>query len=332
MSTWALAADGHEAEARRSFDRRIDGLWDFRGAVDLRVEIEGHVLARPDRVALRTMLPFRFGSGLSVDELACLLDAGHVFGSDGRLRLSKRLDVDWQDQVLSFYEQVRGVLATTFGYQVFLCYGTLLGVARDGDFIGYDDDFDAAYVSQHRDPHLVVQEVGSVAKALIDSGLDVECLRTTLHVYHPVDRRTRIDLYHLYFDESGELAFPFGVAGTSVISAHEWACVPFDLHGREVIVPADMDALAAHIYGDGWRLPDPAFEWARSRRRFAAEVVVPPRIGDEVHRYAVKARNGLLRAGMTRWRTRLRRRAKRLAIRWLPSPLRGQDETASRAP
>jgi hypothetical protein len=329
MSTWAMLPAGAHATGRRTFHRRVDDLWRFsdaRGA--LRVEVNGVALPFNRRRGI-SRVP---SGGGSAGELASLLAAGHVFGSDGRLRLSKRLDSAWQRQVLGFYDQVRSVLASSFRYDVMVCYGTLLGVARDGDFIGYDDDFDAAYISRHREPRHVVEEVGAIAKTLIDHGLDVECLRTTLHIYDPVDRRTRIDLYHLYFDAASELAFPFGVAGTSSIALESWrGCVPFDLHGREVMVPGDLDAMAAHIYGDGWRVPDPAFEWSRSRRRFAAEVVVSPKVGDDIHRYAVKARNGLLRGGMARLRTRVRRRAKRVSIRVLPSPLRVHGESSARS-
>ena len=47
----------------------------------------------------------------SLQVLQDKLAEGYVFGQNGRLQLSKKLDVAWQGQVMGLYTQVRAILA-----------------------------------------------------------------------------------------------------------------------------------------------------------------------------------------------------------------------------
>ncbi len=77
-----------------------------------------------------------------------------VFSQNGWLQLSKKLDVEWQSAVLRLYERVCEVVRSEYGYEPFVIYGSLLGLVREGGFIGHDVDFDAAFLSRLSDQPL----------------------------------------------------------------------------------------------------------------------------------------------------------------------------------
>ena len=110
------------------------------------------------------------------------------------------------------------MLRAEYGYDAFFVYGTLLGAIREGTYIGHDVDFDAAYVSASPPAPRVSQELVQIALTLIEHGLAVTCLPTHLHISDPDEPDLHIDLFHTYFDDRRVLSFPFGVAGTSVVT------------------------------------------------------------------------------------------------------------------
>src|SRR4051794_30138768 len=60
-----------------------------------------------------------------------------------------------------------------FGVEPFVCYGTLLGLVRDGRLIAHDDDADLAYLSAHEHPADVVRESYAIERHLRQKGLPV---------------------------------------------------------------------------------------------------------------------------------------------------------------
>src|SRR5699024_9419136 len=126
----------------------------------------------------------------------------------GRLRVAKNKDTQWQRKTMSLYRSVGEVVKNATGYDAFIFYGTLLGQVRENDFIGHDDDFDAAYLSKAKDGPTAASELRDIAYALIDSGFQVQGRPSALHIHDPLDLTNRIDLFHTYFDKSGRLALP----------------------------------------------------------------------------------------------------------------------------
>lgn len=273
----------------REFRFKVRGLWDFVSRsqrLSVRVEgqplpIVGHGLSRrPDRNGSST-----------VEDLTQRLAAGHVFGQTGDLQLSRQLDTEWQGEVLALYDGVRAALATEFGYEAFVVYGSLLGAVREGGFIGHDLDFDAAYVSKHSDPAAAGAELQAVALRLIERGFDVDCRRIALHIHAPSDPQIRIDLFHLFFDADGVLSFPFGVAGTTDVLRADWRGVRERPFGpARVLAPVNAEQVVEAIYGAGWRQPNPGFSWKRDRTKKAYGAFVPPEGCEQVRRANEAAR------------------------------------------
>jgi SAM-dependent methyltransferase len=208
------------------------------------------------------------------------LNNGHVFSRIGRLQLSKSVDEAWQREVLDFYESMRTVVKDALGYDLFVVYGSLLGAIRSNGFIAHDDDFDVAVIVDARTGAGAVAEVKKIAFALIDAGFDVKSRPTALHVYHPDRGSMKIDVFHLFFDEDGVLSFAFGVAGTTQIRQESWTgLVTHPMGVGEVLVPANAEDVLETIYGSGWRVPNPGFNWDldRTHRTPASDVQLPIR-------------------------------------------------------
>ncbi|RZI96065.1 MAG: hypothetical protein EOO67_01235 [Microbacterium sp.] len=222
-----------------------------------------------------------------VSELADKFTEGYVFDTRGRLSLSKRLDHEWQTRVTTLYRRTAEVVESFTGHPVVVAYGTLLGLVREGAFLGHDDDFDACYVSSHTNGETVAFELQRIAFELINAGLFVKCHTTALHIYDREDRSARIDLFHLFFDSEGNLQAPFGVSSADGLTRSSWGSPKeAKISGHSVMVPENPEAVVEHFYGPTWRVPDPGFSWAvaRSKRSSQARAgVLEPRLVEEVY-------------------------------------------------
>jgi hypothetical protein len=283
-ATWSQrpAHPGAGGASAAEFRIPLSDLWKYCKRADrLTVQVADTVL--PIAGAESHLSPECDGPS-NLRQLQRRLDEGFVFGRTGRLQLSKRLDKVWQGAVLSLYERVNAVVHDRHDHELFAIYGTLLGMVREGGFIGHDNDFDSAFISRHSDGRAAAAETRDIALTLVDAGFDVECRRTALHIHDQRNPAIRIDLFHLYFDDHGDLAFPYGIAGTSTYTTADWRGLAQRRVGRHALcVPRDPEQLVEYIYGSSWRTPLPGFRWDCARTGWRKDGWIPVDFEDAVY-------------------------------------------------
>ena len=260
----------------RTFSFRTKGLWDYvTKETRITVRVDGQRL--PINGHGMWVSPTRRGQHTPALMKERLAD-GWVLSQMGEFQLSKRLDAHWQADVLGLYDRVRALLETRFGYDLFVIYGTLLGAVREKGFIAHDADFDAAYISRETNGPAAAAELVEIGVALIEAGYQVECMIACLHVADPDNPENRIDIFHTFHEPtgtdgtSGRWRFPFGVAGTTRLTASDWGGTEeIEFCGSRVLVPRHAEETVRHLYGDDWRLPKPGFNWALARTDAATE-------------------------------------------------------------
>jgi hypothetical protein len=274
-STWAnIDTTATAKREARGFYLGAKDIWNFCKRGDrLTVEVQDEVLpiygvGDYKRVG---------GTGTkSLDELKTMLANGYMFNRRGSLQLSKKLDMEWQKQMIGLYRKISRILEKNHNITPFLMYGSLLGQVREGGFIGHDDDFDIAYVSKRRSGPAAAKELVNIGETFVKNGFDVELRATALHIHDNDNPKLRIDLFHLFFNKEDELSFSFGVAGTTQFMRSDWKGVTkAKFAGYDVYVPHNSEKLVECIYGASWRTPIVGFSWKHARTRRDRSGIVP---------------------------------------------------------
>lgn len=247
------------------FRLRLNSLWDYVGFTDvLSVRYAGRALS------IRGRGPFAAPPKSGWRRLSTLkkrFEAGYVFNQKGKLQLSKALDADWQRAVFDLYDRLRIFLRDRFDLELMVVYGTLLGAVRSGRFITRDHDFDVGYFSKETTPDRVKAEARSLILALAGAGYDVEVKLSCFYVSDKASGGTQIDFGRLFFDDDDVLQSGFGFAGTTAFRRSDFRGYrDIELQGHSVRTVDNPDALLACIYGDGWRTPNPGFQWEKDKK------------------------------------------------------------------
>jgi len=149
----------------------------------------------------------------------------------------------------------------TFGLDAFPCYGTLLGMYRDNDFLPHDDDIDLAVV--------VDLEEGKTANESTREWIDrIEAYGMKCRL--PSQNSSN---FHVYFSDCDMDLFIMHRVKKKKIHTHMEHYVlkdidrsliepltTFEFKGYEFNAPHKIEAFLERRYGKGWTVPDPTFE------------------------------------------------------------------------
>lgn len=152
---------------------------------------------------------------------------------------------------------------------LFLNSGTLLGVVRDQSLISHDDDVDLAVVLKASSAQEAGREWKNIHGVLKQHDLLSEREGRNPTVYKlKSDGVYNIDLFPAWIEEGRVFVYPhtFGELDESDLYPLK------DCPVTGLAIPQNPQAMLALNYGEGWRAPDPGFEfpWTHANRRFAA--------------------------------------------------------------
>ncbi|ROR92193.1 methyltransferase domain-containing protein [Nocardioides aurantiacus] len=226
----------------------------LRGTTRVRVTDAAGTVLHLDEVV-------RFGG---VAEPLRLVDRhGHPLAVDRAHHLTRvfsETSDDGRRQVALGAARALADLRDHLGVDAHLSYGCLLGAVRDGRMIGHDSDADLAYYSHHAHPVDVVRESFAMERGLRRLGWKVVRMSgADLKLFLRLDdgRVVQIDVFGA-FHANGVYYQLGGRSGALPAEALTPASTVV-LESVELAAPADPERVLAFLYGDSWRVPDPAF-------------------------------------------------------------------------
>jgi predicted nucleotidyltransferase len=154
-------------------------------------------------------------------------------------------------------------LDAKLGLKAFPCYGTLLGIHRDGDFLPHDDDIDLAvvvdlpqgtnYLDATKQWAVALGEFGVLSRPPTPSSLNLHCY------FEDFD----MDLFFVYRIPGKSDNVWTHMEGYQVREVERSLLEPLstlNFCGYDFYAPAKIEAFLEDRYGKGWSKPDPTFE------------------------------------------------------------------------
>ena len=167
------------------------------------------------------------------------------------------------DRMLDSMDGIKEVVERELGQVVYVTGGTLLGPVREnGRVMPHDDDADLAYLSHHEHPADVALENFRLGRALRAAGYEV--LRLSVgHLQVVIDHEGVPDHYvdvftgflmggrwHQHFPIRTEARREDLLPPTTVL-----------VEGRPEPAPRRPEFMLEQLFGDGWRVPDPSYQF-----------------------------------------------------------------------
>jgi hypothetical protein len=193
---------------------------------------------------------------------------GYVFTQHG---IRKNLYAQFsQDNILNILDEINNLsflLEKTFGVKHYIDSGTLLGAVRNGKFIEHDDDMDTAYISKESKYTNIWAESVMIRNYL--NSLDKYNVSTVMPgLFHlKIDGKVKfkVDIFIGWLEGSQYFKFP---SRPSVLKKEDMLPLKtIELHGKLLNVPNNYDKVLEHMYGKGWRTPDPTYRCPWDDRR-----------------------------------------------------------------
>jgi len=152
--------------------------------------------------------------------------------------------------------------------------GTLLGMIRDNDFIGWDTDVDMAYFSKCNTTKAVLNEFNMICKFLDEHKMLLYRIKTAshAHIYSP-NKHLRIDLWISWLDENNKFYLTWVVDG----EFNSTILLPFNkiiFKNQEFLLMKNYEQYLEFNYGPNWKNPisgEDMENWSPRKRVFRLE-------------------------------------------------------------
>jgi len=193
---------------------------------------------------------------------------GYTFTQHGiRKNLFKQFSQDNIQNILDEINSLSLLLEEKFGVKHYIDSGTMLGAVRNGKFIEHDDDMDTAYISKESKYINIWSESLAIRNYLASlDKYEVSAIMPGLfHLKVKGKVKFKVDIFIGWFEGSQYFKFP---SRPSVLRRDDMLPLKkIELHGKLLSVPNNYEKVLEHMYGEGWRIPDPAYRCPWDDRR-----------------------------------------------------------------
>ena len=253
------------------FSRVLEDLWKYIGKDDV-VQFEyGGNLIPIGNVGFNYFRSKNSKRQSKVKKLFEKIEEGFVFNKYGKLKLSILNNTFWKDSIFSLFYSLKELLKKEFNLELFPIYGTMLGAAREGDFISHDNDFDTCYISKEKNPEKVKNEFIKICNFLIDKGFKLHVKDTHTWVYTKQKQSFyyKLDIFVSYFNKDKNYEITYGYHGKPIKeSANFFNFIDMNLSNNLISVPVNYKDILRQLYGDNWQVPDPGFQHTEKTRQW----------------------------------------------------------------
>lgn len=195
-------------------------------------------------------------NGHNMDKLAEMLESGYIINPKYGQIIRPLRERNQEDNIFRALKEGNEIFEAQFSKNLFICYGTLLGCIRDNDFIPHDDDVDVCFLADDEGLDAAVDEFRKVVRTLTDVGHEIQSDSSAQ--FHWRLQGTSLDVFMAWME--GDRLYMYNAGGTfSRDQIHP--LVDHEFKGHHVLIPNESEALLELIYGPGWRIPDPSFQW-----------------------------------------------------------------------
>ena len=213
---------------------------------------EGELLAVMKGQDARIENPARKDAGQLLD----MLSNGYIVGPKAGNIFRPLKERQIEEQVFDALEHGNRVFKELFLKEFFICYGTLLGCVRGDDFIEHDDDVDVCFLADGASLQEAAREFLYVIESLRAHGETIS-VRSNLQ-FHWWLKGISLDVFMAWL-EDGRL-YSYNVAA-ELSREQIYPLLTHKFKGMDVLIPREPQALLESIYGPGWTVPDPHFQW-----------------------------------------------------------------------
>lgn len=191
-----------------------------------------------------------------------------AFGPHGFMQTFDLKTDDEKNKVFRELSSLLKWLNEEFGVPAFVSSGTLLGLVRDGELIGHDDDVDICYVSNEKNETAILAERQRLVEFLSAKG----CRLTPSGIAHywcTTPGGLNLDIFSGFIE--GEMCSMNPIGRKKVPVDDVLPLNQENFNNNILYLPRKPEPLLVLNYGENWRKPDPlwTFDWGKAKKDFA---------------------------------------------------------------